>query len=164
MICSSTPFITGRPFTMFFNDRVYSEGAVGVAISDISHSFSVDFPANLQPITPELTVTRCVSHTADPSSPSRFCSRSCEGNLINSLDNLNPTRMLLEVIEAAGIHNVKEDDFYLALVQGGHVRVDFLSITVLSVDLSSSEEARFPHHFRGPKQGYYFSRVARRTI
>lgn len=59
MICSSTPFITGRPFTMFFNDRVYSEGAVGVAISGASHSFHVDFPANLQPITPELIITRC---------------------------------------------------------------------------------------------------------
>ena len=69
MICSSTPFITGRPFTMFFNDRVYSEGAVGVAISGKSHSFYVDFPANLQPITPELTITRCVPHTIDSPLP-----------------------------------------------------------------------------------------------
>lgn len=69
MICSSTPFITGRPFTMFFNDRVYSEGAVGVAISGVSQNFHVDFPANLQPITPELTVTRCVSGITDPSRP-----------------------------------------------------------------------------------------------
>ena len=50
-------------------------------------------------------------------------SHSCEGNLINSLDNSNPTRMLLHAIETAGIRNVKEDDFYLTLAQGGHVWV-----------------------------------------
>ena len=58
MICSSTPFITGRPFTMFYNDRVYSEGAVGVAISGAAHNFRVDFPAALKPITPEVVITR----------------------------------------------------------------------------------------------------------
>ena len=61
MICSSTPFITGRPFTMFFNDRVHSEGAVGVAVSRIPHRFHVDLPSNLKPITPEVAITRCVS-------------------------------------------------------------------------------------------------------
>lgn len=60
MICSSTPFITGRPFTMFFNDKVYSEGAVGVAVSGVPHSLHVDFPPNLKPVTPEVTITRCV--------------------------------------------------------------------------------------------------------
>ena len=107
---------------------------MGVAISGVSHSFHVDFPAGLQPITPELTVTRCVSDIADPSSSSHFRSRSSEWNLINSLDNLNPTRIMLEAIGAAGIHNIKEDDFYLALVQDGHVRVNFSSIIALCVD------------------------------
>lgn len=48
---------------MFHNDRVYSEGAVGVAISGVPHSFHVDFPTTLKPITPEVTITRCVSCT-----------------------------------------------------------------------------------------------------
>jgi hypothetical protein len=61
MICSSTPFITGRPFTMFFNDRVYSEGAVGVAVSGTPHKFHVDLPGNLKPITPKVAITRCAS-------------------------------------------------------------------------------------------------------
>jgi len=106
MICSSTPFVTGRPFTMFFNNEVYSEGAVGVAISGASHSFHADFPTNLRSITPEVSIT------------------SCEGNLINSLDNSNPTRLLLEAIKAAHIHKAKED-FYLALVQDGHKKQVF---------------------------------------
>ena len=37
--------------------------------------------------------------------------------------------MLLEAIEAAGIDNVKEDDFYLALVKDGYVHIAILSIT-----------------------------------
>lgn len=49
---------------MFFNDKVYSEGAVGAAISGVSHSFYVDFPTNLKPIAPEVAITRCVPHTA----------------------------------------------------------------------------------------------------
>lgn len=107
LICSSTPFITGRPFTMFFDDRVYSEGAVGVAVSGIPHNFHVDFPANLRSITPQVTIT------------------SCEGNLINSLNGSNPAQMLLKGIEAAGIHNAKEDDFYLSLVQSGNMKQVF---------------------------------------
>lgn len=43
---------------MFYNDRVYSEGAVGVAISGAAHNFRVDFPAALKPITPEVVITR----------------------------------------------------------------------------------------------------------
>ena len=31
LIASSTPFINGRPFTLFFNDEIHSSGAVGVA-------------------------------------------------------------------------------------------------------------------------------------
>jgi small ligand-binding sensory domain FIST len=32
LIASSTPFVNGRPFTLFFNDEVHSSGAVGVAL------------------------------------------------------------------------------------------------------------------------------------
>ena len=49
---------------MFFNDRVYSEGAVGVAISGVPHSFHADFPTTLKSITLEVVITRCVSYTA----------------------------------------------------------------------------------------------------
>ena len=48
---------------MFFDDRVYSEGAVGVAISGVPHRFHIDFPANLKPITPEVDITRYASYT-----------------------------------------------------------------------------------------------------
>lgn len=154
MICSSTPFITGRPFTMFFNDKVYSEGAVGVAISGVPHSFHVDFPVNLKPVTPDVTITRCVPRT--PRKPWSSCchSRSCEGNLINSLDNSNPARMLLEAIEAVGIDNAKENDSYLALVQDGHVRVAVSSMTGSRAQFFTPAKAGLPDHFWGPKPRY----------
>lgn len=43
--------------------------------------------------------------------------------------------MLLEAIEAAGIPNAKEDDFYLTLIQGGHVRITLLSVDTSCVDI-----------------------------
>lgn len=91
---------------------------------------------------------------------------SCEGNVINSLDNSNPARMLLEAIEAAGIQKVK-DDFYLTLVQNGHVRIALLLIDTSCVELfyrqsrffgsllGTQAEAQYPsspmqHQPRGP--------------
>ena len=43
--------------------------------------------------------------------------------------------MLLEAIEAAGIRSVKEDDFYLTLVQGDNVRIALLLVDVPYVDV-----------------------------
>lgn len=98
------------------------------------------------------------SHVINPSPSSHLHSFSCEGNLINSLDNSNPTRMLLKAIEAAGIRNVRNDDFHLALIQNGYVRL-VLSINASCVNIFSLEETRFPCHFRGPKPGYNIPRV-----
>lgn len=154
MICSSTPFITGRPFTMFFNDRVYSGGAVGVSISGVPHRFHVDFPANLKPITPQVSITRYFTSIIRSHRSRRFYSRSCEGNLINSLDNSNPTRMLLKAVETAGIPNTKEDDFYLTLVRDGRVRTALPSTTTSWIDNFTQDEASFSGHFRGPKPGH----------
>jgi len=39
--------------------------------------------------------------------------------------------MLLEAVKAAGIGNVKEDDFYLTLLKDGHVHITVLSIVTL---------------------------------
>jgi hypothetical protein len=170
MVCSSTPFITGRPYTMFFNDKVYSEGAVGVAISGVSRSFHLDFPVNLKPITPEAIITRSVSHIVNLCTPSNLHFYSVEGNLIKSIDNINPTRMLLKAIETAAIHNFKEDDFYLVLVQGGQVRIGLSSINTTS-DISPRRNAfsaslpgiqaveQYPsshmrHHLKGPRCRY----------
>lgn len=56
LIGTSTPFITGRPVTLFHNDEIYSDGAVGLAITGESQSqIHVDLNV-LEPVTEELTV------------------------------------------------------------------------------------------------------------
>jgi len=67
--------------------------------------------------------------------------------------------MLLEATKVARIHAVKEDDFYLTLVQDGHVRITFYR-SLFRVLIFSSDKAGFPNHFWGPKPGYNISRVA----
>jgi small ligand-binding sensory domain FIST len=58
LIASSTPFVTGRPVTLFHNANVHSSGAVGIALTGggIPRS-SIEFPG-LKSITPPLIVTR----------------------------------------------------------------------------------------------------------
>ncbi|KAI0316657.1 hypothetical protein OF83DRAFT_1059991 [Amylostereum chailletii] len=104
MIAASTPFVTGRPYTLFHNTSVYSSGAVGIALS---HHSSVDIPPHLRtdfpgltPMTDVLTVTRS------------------EGNLVHELDAANPSRLLLDSIAALGIDGdaAKEDKFFLGVL------------------------------------------------
>ena len=60
LFCSSTPFVTGRPYTLIFNGSVTSSGAVGIALSAGRHpTLQTAFPG-LRAITPPLKVTRCV--------------------------------------------------------------------------------------------------------
>jgi hypothetical protein len=58
LIASSTPFITGRPFTLFENKRIHSTGAVGIALMGEHSQLGITFPEGLNPITSQLTITR----------------------------------------------------------------------------------------------------------
>jgi len=100
LIASSTPFITGRPVTLFRNENVHSSGAVGIALTggDTPKS-SIEFPG-LRSITPPLLVTRS------------------EGNLVNELDNGNPSKLLIAAIRKHRKGSFKEDDFYLGAFRG----------------------------------------------
>lgn len=63
MVAHPTPFLTGRPFTMFYNGNILSSGAVGLCIrpsTNYTASVSVKFP-DLSPVTPVLTVTEYVA-------------------------------------------------------------------------------------------------------
>ncbi|KAI0677373.1 hypothetical protein C8Q78DRAFT_1002518 [Trametes maxima] len=81
LIGSSTPFVTGRPYTLFHNDSIHSNGAVGICLSSpILPQTYATFPG-LEPITRPMIVT------------------STEGNLVNALDNANPSGLLLRAIQ-----------------------------------------------------------------
>lgn len=106
LLASSTPFLTGRPFTLFHNGRVHSSGAVGIAFPS-TPTLELAFPP-LVALTPPLPIT------------------SSEGNLLLSIDSRNPTRLLLSAIQEKGFsfcpHTAlvgKEDAFYVGVIENG---------------------------------------------
>ncbi|KAF7972016.1 hypothetical protein HWV62_19221 [Athelia sp. TMB] len=89
LLASSTPFITGRPVTLFHNGGVHSTGAVGLALTGQKET--------------------------------RTASVESEGNLVNTIDDGNPSRLLLAAIQKAGIETVasfKDAEFYLGAFRG----------------------------------------------
>ncbi|KAF8585727.1 hypothetical protein K439DRAFT_1026749 [Ramaria rubella] len=106
LTASSTPFITGRPFTLFYNDCVYSSGAVGIALRN-----------SFRP-TPNV-----VFHGLVPLSAPMKVSKS-EGNLIHELDQSNPVKMLIEAIATDSRMNQGKDEIFFM----GHLSNDPSSI------------------------------------
>ncbi|KAK2462768.1 hypothetical protein APHAL10511_005159 [Amanita phalloides] len=110
LVASSTPFVTGRPFTLFRNQNIYDSGAVGIALRRSRIPSSNDFTtkisfAGLSPISKPMTVTQC------------------EGNMVISLDDQNPTQFLLSCIRESGLNmdsTFKDDaSFLLGVVDNG---------------------------------------------
>ncbi|KAG2131817.1 hypothetical protein DEU56DRAFT_813472 [Suillus clintonianus] len=107
-LAASTPFITGRPVTLFYDGEIYSDGAIGIALQpSMGHtSLTVEFPG-LVDLTPDLRIT------------------SSEGNLIFTIDNGNPTRLLLAAMNKHGFDSrdvlLKDDEFYVGVMSNGKV-------------------------------------------
>ncbi|KAG6831329.1 hypothetical protein H0H92_011244 [Tricholoma furcatifolium] len=99
LIASSTPFITGRPVTLFHNDAIYSDGALGVALTTPLTPPKTGFEG-ARPISPRMTITER------------------EGNMINALDDSNPAQLLLTAIRKSGMDmdaagSFKDDETFL---------------------------------------------------
>ncbi|PBK69330.1 hypothetical protein ARMSODRAFT_1018757 [Armillaria solidipes] len=98
LVPTSTPFITGRPVTLFQNQRIWDSGAVGVALTNAKNVRSTLDYHGLVSLSSVMTVTEA------------------EGNLVNTLDRRNPTQLLLSAIRE---HNLAvtslktEEEFYL---------------------------------------------------
>ncbi|EKM48877.1 uncharacterized protein PHACADRAFT_59601, partial [Phanerochaete carnosa HHB-10118-sp] len=111
-IASSTPFVNGRPHTLFFGNEVHSAGAVGIAFTSDGSAkprMDMEFP-ELNAITDRLlTVT------------------DIEGNMVHTLDGANPSHLILSAIEklngkATPTHvdiGIKEDEFFLGVHRDG---------------------------------------------
>ncbi|KAG0048322.1 hypothetical protein BGZ83_006695 [Gryganskiella cystojenkinii] len=101
LIASSTPFITGRPVTMFYDGKWVQDGVVGVAItktkdvqaSKEKHTASIEYPS-LATLGPAMKITRC------------------RGNIILELDESNATRLLLDRLKATPL--TKDKEYFLA--------------------------------------------------
>lgn len=98
LVPTSTPFITGRPVTLFRNQRIWESGAVGVALSHAKNVRSMLDYHGLVSLSSTMTVSES------------------EGNLVNTLDRQNPSQLLLSAIRE---HNLAvtsldpEEEFYL---------------------------------------------------
>ena len=55
LLTAQTPFITGRPHTLFHNGQIHSSGTVGIALP---RRFSSDIEYGLDPLTEPYRVNR----------------------------------------------------------------------------------------------------------
>ncbi|KAG0369183.1 hypothetical protein BGZ54_000114 [Gamsiella multidivaricata] len=101
LLASSTPFITGRPVTMFYDGKVVQDGVLGVSMikdatrkdGDDTSRTSVEYPS-LAPLGPAMQITRC------------------RGNIILELDESNATRLLLDRLQTTTL--TKDKEYFLA--------------------------------------------------
>jgi len=103
LVGASTPFVTGKPFTLMHNDKIYSDGAVGIALRDTPRPRLRALSPLFQTIKTGLTVT------------------SAGGNLVHQLNGAKATRSLLEAIHDARLntHASKDDEFFLSVQTDG---------------------------------------------
>ncbi|KAH6569877.1 hypothetical protein BASA50_003619 [Batrachochytrium salamandrivorans] len=98
LIGSRTPFITGRPFTLFLNNQVLSGGAVGVSFSGpYSPGQQLSFGKDI--FKPRLDL----EHSEFTSITSSMVISRCRGNIVLELDGKNASRELLMRIQNARV-------------------------------------------------------------
>ncbi|KAF9093556.1 hypothetical protein BGX23_003210 [Mortierella sp. AD031] len=172
LMASSTPFITGRPVTMFYDGQLVQDGVLGVSIlkqsaaskgegKDGGQSTSVTYPS-MSPLGPAMQITRC------------------RGNIILELDESNATRLLLDRLQATTL--TKDKEYFLATgepTSGPHAQVDMSKATVYKItggdpskgnmavdtvhDLQISQWVQFIHHGRAQDQGHYDPSASNQT-
>jgi hypothetical protein len=101
MIAASTPFVTGQPFTLYFNGKTWKDGIAGVTIHHLNQQLSIDLKfRDLVPMGPAMRITKC------------------RGNVIVDLDGKAATSALLQQIRIQqsteyylGIYDMVYDDY-----------------------------------------------------
>ncbi|KDN48808.1 hypothetical protein RSAG8_02795, partial [Rhizoctonia solani AG-8 WAC10335] len=97
LIGSSTPFITGRPFTLFKGANIFSDGAVGIALLDQSSPNTTMSFDSIHAVSKPMEVTQA------------------QTNLIETLDNGNPVESLMAAMKTSGRID-KDQDIYLGVL------------------------------------------------
>ncbi|CAE6461324.1 unnamed protein product [Rhizoctonia solani] len=97
LIGSSTPFITGRPFTLFKGTSIFSDGAVGIALLDRSPQDTTISFDSIHAVSEPMVVTQA------------------QTNLVETLDNGNPVESLMKAMRASGTID-KDQDIYLGVI------------------------------------------------
>ena len=115
LIGTPTPFITGRPVTLFHNGKIHDFGAVGVALSSGKVS-RVDY-IGVKTLSKPMTITRYSLFMIPSCKVAQ--DGSCEGNLVNTINNANPTKLLLSDIRKAGLDGSGIEQYSLGVVLPG---------------------------------------------
>ncbi|KAG8702286.1 hypothetical protein FRC08_003581 [Ceratobasidium sp. 394] len=97
LIAGSTPFITGRPVTLFKGSNIFADGAVGLALFNQNTQRNEITFDNLQAVSPVLEVTQA------------------QTNMVETLNHGNPVESLLLAMNSRGSID-KEQDIYLGAV------------------------------------------------
>ncbi|KAF9934314.1 hypothetical protein FBU30_002453 [Linnemannia zychae] len=168
LMASSTPFITGRPVTMFYDGQLVQDGVLGVSI--------LKKPRNEQ--TPEETI-KVTYPSMSPLGPAMQITR-CRGNIILDLDESNPTRLLLDRLKSTTL--TKDKEYFLATGQpvsatatDDEAQIDMSKATVYKItggdpskgnmavdtvhDLQPGQWVQFIHHREHQEHGHYESQA-----
>ncbi|KAK3831169.1 MAG: hypothetical protein J3R72DRAFT_247827 [Linnemannia gamsii] len=158
LMASSTPFITGRAVTMFYDGQLVQDGVLGVSILKTKKAekdeTTVSYPS-MSPLGPAMQITRC------------------RGNIILELDEANATRLLLDRLQATTL--TKDKEYFLATGEpnssGSDAQVDMSKATVYKItggdpskgnmavdtvhDLQVGQWVQFIHHGKAQDQGHF---------
>lgn len=98
MIGSSTPFVTGHPFSLFRNGKLQPSGAAGFGLN-LRPNLSINSSNGLSKLTEAFEVTRA------------------EGNLIHEVKNGLPARLLVDAMKKLKLpdNEAKNIDFYIGI-------------------------------------------------
>ncbi|KAF9551779.1 hypothetical protein EC957_004102 [Mortierella hygrophila] len=159
LMASSTPFITGRPVTMFYDGQLVQDGVLGVSIlkrpAAKQEITNVTYPS-MSPLGPAMQITRC------------------RGNIILELDESNATRLLLDRLQATTL--TKDKEYFLATgeptaaTSESPAQVDMSKATVYKItggdpskgnmavdtvhDLQIGQWVQFIHHGQAQDHGH----------
>jgi hypothetical protein len=115
LIASSTPFLTGRPVTLFKGSSIFADGAVGLALFDQGSQQTTIEVENMQAVSPPMQVTQYVLGSLVGSwDAADICGRA-QTNLVEALDQGNPVESLLLAMSSQRSID-KEHDIYLGVI------------------------------------------------
>ena len=98
--------------TLFLNGKIHGSGAVGVALS-FGKVARMDY-LGVKTLSKPMTITRYSLFIIPSCKVAQDC--SCEGNLVNTINNANPTKLLLSDIRKAGLDGSKIEQYSLGVV------------------------------------------------
>ncbi|RUS23240.1 hypothetical protein BC937DRAFT_90187 [Endogone sp. FLAS-F59071] len=153
LIATSTPFITGRPYTLFHNARVLSGGVVGFAVTEEEEpnagawseeeglgivtgvgEVEIRHPGLESELVTRLgDYTKVIAGNNQTSSLSRPIPPSLRsrGNIILELDDTRATQLLFDLVnKVPSASTSKDKEFYLAVAPSGTEGIEETAMVV----------------------------------